>query len=127
MRQIPLRGGPFDGATVPSIDIRDGRYTVTHLHEAPGVSLTPEPDSVIDVTPPPQETVVYELRRTYTPEYIATRDEAARLGREYEAASEEERRDMVSMLSRAEEHLLWFREVSSRMIAEEWLEYTGHA
>ncbi|MFJ9558327.1 hypothetical protein ACIRPH_31355 [Nocardiopsis sp. NPDC101807] len=127
MRQIPLRGGPFDGATVPSIDIRNGRYTVTHLHEAPGVSLTPEPDSVIDVCMPPQETAAYELRRTYTPEYTATRNEAIRLRREYEAASEEERRDMVSMLSRVEEHLLWFSEVNSRVVAEEWLEYTGRA
>jgi hypothetical protein len=123
MRQIPLRGGPLDGATVPAREVHDGRYTVRRVASAPPVTFGPGP--VTEDSALRHETVVYELRRTRTPEYTATHNEAVRLRREYADATEEERRDLVSMVTRVKEHLLWFHDLESRMYADEWLEFVG--
>lgn len=44
MRQIPLRGGPLDGKTVPATSIHSGRYTEHRIPEIPRVAFDPGHD-----------------------------------------------------------------------------------
>lgn len=64
MRQIPLRGGPFDGATVPANEVINGRYIAHRVSEAPQMTFDPnhDPAGPIDDALPAHETVVYERR-----------------------------------------------------------------